>query len=32
MRPYTRIRPLSREEYEELKRMERRRRLAAGKV
>ncbi len=32
MHPYTRIRPLSREEYEELKRMERRRRLAAGKV
>lgn len=32
MRPYVRVRTLTREEYEELKRMERRRRLAAGKV
>ena len=32
MRPCVRVRTLTREEYEELKRMERRRRLAAGKV
>lgn len=32
MRPYVRVRTLTREEYEELKRMERRRKLAAGKV
>jgi transposase len=32
VRPYVRVRTLAREEYEELKRMERRRKLAAGKV
>lgn len=32
MRPYVRVRMLTREEYEEPKRMERRRRLAADKV
>ena len=32
MRPYVRVRMLTREEYEELKRMERRRKLAASKV
>ena len=32
MRPYARVRMLAREEYEELKRMERRRKLPAGKV
>ncbi len=32
MRPYVRVRMLTHEEYEELKRMERRRKLAAGKV